>query len=301
MIQISLPGVALKIANDLVKGMPKDIAKELSSFKLAEPTTRIEGGVCIFQNENYSIRCNDNNEITIENRHDGKSIHVWGDPHVDVNDKHAFDFWGTTTFKLLDGTKVTINTTPWVVDPKQRLATSITITDGMYGVEITGIDTNTLHDLKFREYRDEGALLDELVDDGNVLFEDDEPTAFFAIDAEGTVLVVDQAYIDETDLARTLEVVNRFAYYFGCMQNLDSVTLRGALFDILNDAAQRDQTNAPVPRRKTLVIRKLAELDDQLSNRTLDNPNKNAAKPSALPLKLRVERYSAQKYDNKLS
>jgi Domain of Unknown Function (DUF1521) len=297
MIQLSLPASTVRIANDLAK----DMAKELSSFKLAEPTTRIEGGVCIFQNENYSIRCNDNNEITIENRHDGKSIHVWGDPHVDVNDKHAFDFWGTTTFNLLDGTKVTINTTPWVVDPKQRLATSITITDSMYGVEITGIDSNTLKDLKFREYRDQGELLDELVDDGNVLFENDEPTAFFAIDAEGTAVVVDQAYIDETDLARTLEVVNRFAYYFRYMQSLDSVTLRGTLFAILNDAAQRNQTTTPTLRRKTLVIRKLTELNDQLSNRTLDEQNKNAAKPSALPLKLRVERYSAQKYDNKLS
>ncbi len=53
-----------------------------------------------------------NSEMTIFNETTGESTRIWADPHVDVNGDHKFDFYGTTTFELANGTKITINTEP---------------------------------------------------------------------------------------------------------------------------------------------------------------------------------------------
>jgi Domain of Unknown Function (DUF1521) len=288
MIQISLPAAVVSLGNDPTKG--------LSSFKLTDPSTCIKGGICIFENDNYIIRCNDDNEITIESRRDGKSIHVWGDPHVAVNNQHVFDFWGTTTFNLLDGTKVTIKTTPWEVNPEMRLVTSVVITDGDYGVEITGVDSNTRDDLRFREYRQQGEQLDELVDDGNVLYENNELTAFFAIDSLGNVIIANQDYINNTDMTHALEIVNRYRYYFCYSQALDNVTLRGQFFALASTRLS-EQVASYVSRRRTLVVRKPVEIRNQPQRHALEGSHKDAVKHGQMPLKLRIERYNTRSLD----
>lgn len=76
-------------------------------------THRTADGKVQFENENYRITADDNNEVVIHNKATGENYRIWGDPHVEVDGRHAFDFWGRTTFVLDDGTRVTIATTPW--------------------------------------------------------------------------------------------------------------------------------------------------------------------------------------------
>lgn len=172
---------------------------------LANPTnasTRLEGGQAVFENDNYKIVAGHDNTITITNKHTGDSYQVWGDPHVKIDGKAAFDFWGTTTLRLEDGTKVTIQTTPWAHNPNATLASKVTITNGSYGVQITGIDTNSPGSVQVNEAAGWGKLLDWAVDDGNTMFEHTAGKDFVGVDAQGNLHHVDQAWVNQSDLLK---------------------------------------------------------------------------------------------------
>lgn len=162
-------------------------------------STSMQGGQAVFENDNYRITAGDNNTVTINNKHTGETYQAWGDPHMNVDGEHAFDFWGTTTFKLEDGTKVTIETTPSEDHPGQTLSSKVTITNGDYGAQITGIDTNQTGDLKVHETEDWGRTLDWAVDDGNKIQENPAGEGFLAVDRGGNIRKVDQEYINATD------------------------------------------------------------------------------------------------------
>jgi len=165
-------------------------------------STEMVGGQVRFENDNYRITAGDDNTVTIFNKHTGETYQAWGDPHMNVDGQHAFDFWGTTSFQLEDGTKVTIETTPWEKNDAMTLSSKVTITNGDYGVQISGVDTNTRGDLKFDEAGRFGSVLDAVVADGNVLHENPAGAGFVAIEGGTRVRAVDQAYIDATDLKK---------------------------------------------------------------------------------------------------
>ena len=163
-------------------------------------TTREANGDVTFENENYTIRTTDTGTIEITNKNTGEHYRIWGDPHVAVDGKHAFDFWGQTTFILDDGTKITVETTPWNNDPNMTVASKVTITDGDYGVHLTGVDPMGKNDLCFSEGH--GFVMDLFNRDGNILLENYRGEGFVAIDSCGSLVKVDQAYIDGTDEER---------------------------------------------------------------------------------------------------
>jgi len=163
-------------------------------------STSMVGGKAVFENDNYRITAGDNNEVHIFNKKTGEDYKIWGDPHVNIDGKHEFDFWGTTTFALEDGTKVTIETTPWNRDQSMTLASTVNITNGDYGVQIKGVDTNNVGDLQINEAKGWGETLDWTHDDGNVLQENPAGKGFLAVDAQGNIQKVDQNYINKTDL-----------------------------------------------------------------------------------------------------
>src|SRR5262245_24761912 len=141
-------------------------------------STRMEGGQAVFENDNYRITMGDNNTVTIFNKNTGETYQAWGDPHMNVDGQHAFDFWGTTTLKLDDGTKVTIETTPWANNPSMTLSSRVTITNGDYGVQVSGIDTNKTGDLRIDEAAGWGKTLDWAVADGNKIRENPNGSGF---------------------------------------------------------------------------------------------------------------------------
>jgi hypothetical protein len=163
-------------------------------------STSMVGGKAVFENDNYRITAGDNNEVHIFNKKTGEDYKIWGDPHVNIDGKHEFDFWGTTTFALEDGTKVTIETTPWNGNKNMTLASTVNITNGDYGVQIKGVDTNKVGDLQINEAKGWGETLDWTHDDGNVLQENPAGKGFLAVDAQGNIQKVDQNYINKTDL-----------------------------------------------------------------------------------------------------
>ncbi len=88
-----------------------------------------------------------NSEMTIFNETTGESTRIWGDPHVDVNGDHKFDFYGTTTFELANGTKITINTEPFAGNANAYVSSQVVVTRGSNAVVIDGISQNQIGDL----------------------------------------------------------------------------------------------------------------------------------------------------------
>jgi hypothetical protein len=201
-----------------------------------EPDTRMEGGRVVFENANYRISCGDDNTVNVYNKNTGEQYCIWGDPHVNVDGQHAFDFLGTTTFVLDDGTKVTIDTVPWQGNPEMTLASEVTITDGDYAVQISGIDGNCTGDLKFEEAEGWGRLADAVTPDGNTIYENPCGAGFLGFDG-GRMQRVDQCYIDRTDLERGGALQQRYAQALQAFAGLVAIGFVGSFLAGLGAAA----------------------------------------------------------------
>jgi len=228
-----------------------------SAVDSSNPThahTSMQGGQAVFENDNYRITAGDNNTVNIFNKKTGENYNIWGDPHVNVDGQHAFDFWGTTTFKLEDGTKLTIETTP--AGNGATLASKLAITNGDYGVEISGVDTNKIGDLKIDEAAGWGHTLDWTHDDGNVLQENPAGKGFLGVDGNGNIQKVDQAYINKTDLQKnpglaedTGKKAAEFARnVFAMFSGLLSASFTGAFLSALVQASEASNTPQPATR-----------------------------------------------------
>lgn len=202
-----------------------------------QASTSLQGGQAVFENTNYRITADDNNTVTIYNKHTGETYQAWGDPHMKIDGQQAFDFWGTTTFKLEDGTKVTIETTPFAANPEMTLSSKVTITNGDYGVKISGVDSNQSGDLKIDEAKGYGRVLDVVVSDGNVLNENPAGQGFVAIDRNGNVRAVDQNYINQTDLKKTGSLQDQFKEAFSKLSSLFAIAFQGTFLGNLAQPA----------------------------------------------------------------
>ncbi len=109
-------------------------------------------------------------QVTVINDKTGERTRIWGDPHVEIDGKHAFDFWGTTTFTLENGTKITINTEQWKGNPNAYVASQIVVTKGSNAMVIDGVSQNKLGDLSITQSNN-GYLVDAMHRDGYTLHE----------------------------------------------------------------------------------------------------------------------------------
>lgn len=130
-----------------------------------------EGRAEVDLGDGYSLKFNErSSEIEIFNANTGEHTRIWGDPHVDVDGKRVFDFWGTTTFTLENGTKITINTEPWGNNPNAYVASQVVITKGSNALVVDGISQNQLGDLSMT-MSNNGQAVDAAHRDGFVLHE----------------------------------------------------------------------------------------------------------------------------------
>lgn len=145
--------------------------------------------------DGYTLQLNENNsEITIHNAATGETTRIWGDPHVEIEGKHAFDFWGTTTFKLENGTKITINTEQFGNNPNAFVASQLVITRGNQAVTVDGISQNSLGDLSVT-MGSNGRTLDAATRDGYTLTENGAGAGWLA---QGGGHVATQADLNAT-------------------------------------------------------------------------------------------------------
>ena len=116
--------------------------------------------------DGYTMQLREKSSEIVITDPNGDKTRIWGDPHVDVNGKRVGDFYDTTTFELKNGTKITINTEPWVKGGNGTyVASQVVVTRGDQGMIIDGISQNELGDLKITQGYD-GQALDFAHDDG---------------------------------------------------------------------------------------------------------------------------------------
>lgn len=215
-------------------------------------TSRTADGKVQFENANYRITADDNNEILVYNKNTGESYRIWGDPHVEVDGQHAFDFWGQTTFVLDDGTRLTIATTPWDGGNNgATVASELTIVDGggKYMTHIEGIDSNTRGDLGFTDVGvGAGDTLEVFVDEGNVLRENANGSGFVAVGSDGQLRGVDQAFINATDEVKQggVSMMARLTSMFADFGGLASISINGALIEVDGESGPA-RVNVPIP------------------------------------------------------
>jgi hypothetical protein len=217
-------------------------------------TSRTADGKVQFENDNYRITADDNNEVMIHNKATGENYRIWGDPHVEVDGKHAFDFWGNTTFVLDDGTRVTINTTPWEQGHNgATVASQVTILDGggHYGTHIEGVDSNTRGDLGFVDIDVAGrdGKLTSSASEGNILQENGNGRGFVAVDSDGKLRGVDQAFINATDEVKQhgSSMLTQLSSMFRNFSGLLSVSFSGQFLSLFADSGSEESTHVTLP------------------------------------------------------
>lgn len=130
-----------------------------------------QGKASIDLGDGYSLDIDESSsEVVITNADTGETTRIWGDPHVSVDGKHVYDFWGTTTFTLENGTKITINTEAAANNPNVYYAEKLTITKGDQAIVVDGVSELTKGDLSV-SMSNNGEFLDAVTRDGFVLEE----------------------------------------------------------------------------------------------------------------------------------
>jgi hypothetical protein len=73
---------------------------------------------------------------------DTPNSHIWGDPHVTEKDGTKWDFTRNSSFRLPDGTNISVSTVAMNGDQAHRLSSTLDITNGADRVQISGVDQN---------------------------------------------------------------------------------------------------------------------------------------------------------------
>lgn len=196
------------------------------------PGTRLDDGQAIFDNGTHRIIVGRDCQIDVCNQVSGESYRIGGEQlQVELDDEHAFDFWGTTSFAFDDGTRLIVNTAPSndVGDPAR--ITRVTITCGDYGVRIGGLGSP--EGLRIDESARHGRQLDRCTDDGNLLWENPDGPGFLGLDSDGLRHEVDQDHIDRTDITRGGAELHRMKEQLRqaiqALRSLIRINLTGAL------------------------------------------------------------------------
>lgn len=140
-----------------------------------EWTVEMNGSKASIDLGDYTLDINEKrSEFILTNKETGESSRVWGDPHFDMDNdgKTDVDFWGTMTMNLENGTKITIQTTPWKGNEDMTVSSRLVITQGDKAIEVTGMDQNRVGDMEITQSND-GYLKDIFTGDGLDIYEND--------------------------------------------------------------------------------------------------------------------------------
>lgn len=162
------------------EGLPTPPKAEVPDWTVDKPGN----GTATIDLGNYTLELNErNSEIWITNKETGERSRIWGDPHFDTDGDGDtdLDFWGTISLNLEDGTRITINTTPWNGNPEMTLSSQLVITNGDQAIVVDGLDQNVVGDLDIRQ-SDNGRMLDGIYGDGLEVYENPDGEGWLVMD-----------------------------------------------------------------------------------------------------------------------
>ena len=133
-----------------------------------------QGTANIDLGDGYTLRIDQaNSEIDLVDSNTGNTTTIWGDPHMGMNgNDNAFQFTGNVTLNLPDGTKITLQTTPWQSNPNAYLVQNVVVTRGSQAIVVDNMDQNSndLGKMSIQQYDGAGQLERLLNPDGTELY-----------------------------------------------------------------------------------------------------------------------------------
>jgi Domain of Unknown Function (DUF1521) len=178
LVQASAPGSAKpetslpSMVDVTIKGKALPGAKPTTLWSMEKLTT---GRAMIELGDNYALGIDEaNSEVVIANRTTQETTRVFGNAQVETAGQDKLQFWGTTTFELANGTKITANT---VENPENKgayMLDKLTVTNDYHALVITGVSDTKLGDLavtKQAKTESEAYRIDDNARDGYVLVE----------------------------------------------------------------------------------------------------------------------------------
>ncbi|MDT0498229.1 DUF1521 domain-containing protein [Algiphilus sp. W345] len=156
---------------------------------------------------NYTLDINEHSsEIVLTNKDTGERSRIWGDPHFDTNGdgRTDVDFWGTISLNLEDGTKITIDTTPYARNEAMTLSSKLTITKGDQAIVVDGLDQNSIGDMSITQ-SDDGRVLDTFTGDGMNLYENSQGEGWMVRDG------LWMREVTQTDMNKTKDMGSDFS------------------------------------------------------------------------------------------
>jgi hypothetical protein len=189
-------------------------------------------------------------QMTIINDKTGEKTRIWGDPHVEIDGKHAYDFWGTTTFTLENGTKITINTEQWQGNPNAYVASQVVITKGDNAIIVDGISQNKLGDLSV-SMSNNGYAIDANTRDGFTLNENATGSGWRTENGN----IATQCDLMATAIGREYGPGSELPSLGELGEHLGSFLMLGAFAKFLGDFLNFDQdTRRPVRDDRPITI-----------------------------------------------
>ncbi|WP_229953613.1 DUF1521 domain-containing protein [Parasphingorhabdus litoris] len=196
--------------------------------------------------DGYTLQFDEkSSEIYIHNANTGEQTRIWGDPHVDVDGKRAFDFWGTTTFTLENGTKITINTEQWKGNPNMYVASQVVVTKGSNALVVDGISQNQLGDLQV-SMSNNGYAVDAAHRDGYVLHENDSGAGW---NSELTGELATQQDLNATRPGREYGPGSELPSLGELSGFLGTFLISGMLFNLLAEEMIQTELSRLMPQR----------------------------------------------------
>jgi len=140
------------------------------------------GRATIDLGDGYSLRINQaNSQVDLIDNHTGHNTTIWGDPHMGMDGNNSeFQFKHDITLNLPDGTKITVQTTPWQNNPNAYLTQNLVITRGSQAIVVRNMDQNSadVGKMTIQQYNDGGPLERILNPDGTELYLNQQGTGW---------------------------------------------------------------------------------------------------------------------------
>lgn len=161
------------------------------------------GSAWINLGDNYALNINQiQREVTVENRTTNETTRIFGNAEVEIDGQRAYQFWGTTSFELANGVKITANTVANPDNSGGYMLDKLTVTGEDHAVIVSNLSDATVEKVSAKVIDDSTAPrgekswhVDDDTRDGFVLQENEAGTGWLL---EGRDTVATQANLDAT-------------------------------------------------------------------------------------------------------
>jgi hypothetical protein len=167
------------------------------------------GSAMIELGDDYALNINQTaREVSVQNRATNEVTRIFGNAEVEIDGVRSYQFWGTTSFELANGVKITANTIADTANNGAYLLDRLTVTNDDHAVIVSNLADATATKVSAEVIVDEGPrdskvwAADEYTRDGFVLREN-EAGAGWLLERGNTV--ASQADLDATAVGATFE------------------------------------------------------------------------------------------------